>query len=75
MILWCYGLNVAGVTNGQANVVGVNNLYAGAGPVGLCGANPTVNWAYNGSTAGRFGIDLRLDFARRHKNCLCGKCR
>jgi hypothetical protein len=46
-----FGLNVAGITNGQANVVGVNNLYAGAGPVGLCGANPTVNWAYNGSTA------------------------
>src|SRR5580693_7880168 len=45
-----YGLNVAGVTNGQANVVGVDNLYAGTG--GLCGANPTVKWAYNGSTAG-----------------------
>ncbi len=44
-----YGLNVGGVTSGQANVVGVNNLYAGTG--GLCGANPTVNWAYNGSTA------------------------
>ena len=47
-----FGLNVAGVTNGQANLVGVNNLYAGAGPVGLCGANPTITWAYNGSTAG-----------------------
>jgi hypothetical protein len=46
-----FGLNVAGVTNGQANLVGVNNLYAGAGPVGLCGANPTITWAYNGSTA------------------------
>jgi hypothetical protein len=45
-----YGLNVAGVTNGQANLVGVKNLYSGTG--GLCGANPTVNWAYNGSTAG-----------------------
>jgi hypothetical protein len=47
-----FGLNVAGVTNGQANIVGVNNLYAGSGPAGLCGANPTVTWAYNGSTAG-----------------------
>ncbi len=45
-----FGLNVAGVTNGQANLVGVKNLYSGTG--GLCGANPTVNWAYNGSTAG-----------------------
>src|SRR5208282_2142661 len=45
-----FGLNVAGVTGGQANLVGVKNLYSGTG--GLCGANPTVNWAYNGSTAG-----------------------
>jgi hypothetical protein len=45
-----YGLNVAGVTGGQANLVGVKNLYSGTG--GLCGANPTVNWAYNGSTSG-----------------------
>lgn len=45
-----YALNVAGVTGGQANLVGVNNLYSGAG--GLCGALPTVKWAYNGSTAG-----------------------
>jgi hypothetical protein len=45
-----FGLNVAGVTNGQANLVSVNNLYSGTG--GLCGANPTVNWAYNGSTGG-----------------------
>ncbi len=46
-----FGLNVAGVTNGQANIVGVNNLYAGTGPAGTCAANPTVTWAYNGSTA------------------------
>jgi hypothetical protein len=44
-----YGLNVAGVNNGQPNLVGINKLYSGAG--GLCGANPAVNWAYNGSTA------------------------
>ncbi|MGZ4732825.1 MAG: hypothetical protein ACXVZH_11855 [Terriglobales bacterium] len=46
-----FGLNVAGATPGQANLVGVNNLYSGAAPR-LCLANPTVNWAYNGSTAG-----------------------
>jgi hypothetical protein len=45
-----FGLNVAGST-GQANLVGVNNLYSGSTPR-LCLANPTVNWAYNGSTAG-----------------------
>ena len=43
-----YGLNVAGVNNGQPNLVGINKLYSGTG--GLCGANPAVNWAYNGST-------------------------
>jgi hypothetical protein len=46
-----FGLNVAGATPGQANLVGVTNLYSGSNPR-LCGANPTVNWAYNGSTAG-----------------------
>jgi hypothetical protein len=47
-----FGLNVVGVTPGQANLVGVNNLYSGTAPR-LCPlANPTVNWAYNGSTAG-----------------------
>jgi hypothetical protein len=46
-----FGLNVAGVTAGQANLLGVNNLYSG-NPAGLCGANPRVNWAYNGSTGG-----------------------
>jgi hypothetical protein len=46
-----YGLNVAGVTGGQANLVGVNNLYSGSSPAGLCGTVATINWAYNGSTA------------------------
>jgi hypothetical protein len=45
-----FALNVAGVTNGQANIVGVNRLYSGPG--GICGANPNINWAYNGSTSG-----------------------
>jgi hypothetical protein len=45
-----FALNVAGARNGQANLVGVTNLYSGSTPR-LCGANPTVNWGYNGSTA------------------------
>jgi hypothetical protein len=47
-----FALNVAGVTGGQANVVGINQLYSGTDPTGYCGAVPNVNWAYNGSTAG-----------------------
>ena len=43
-----FGLNIAGVTNGQANLVAFNNLYAGPG--GMCGATPTVMFAYNTST-------------------------
>jgi hypothetical protein len=45
-----YGLNVAGANRGQANMVGIKNLYSG-NPAGMCGNAPTVNWAYNGSTA------------------------
>jgi len=45
-----YGLNVAGVTGGQANLVVLQNLYSGVAPAGLCGANPTVKWAYNVTT-------------------------
>jgi hypothetical protein len=47
-----YALNVPGVTGGQANLVGINNLYSGTNPTGQCGTAPTVTWAYNGSTAG-----------------------
>lgn len=47
-----YALNVAGVTGGQANLVGINELYSGSNPTGLCGTQPNVNWAYNGSTSG-----------------------
>ncbi len=43
-----FGLNIAGVNNGQANLVAFNNLYAGPG--GLCGATPAVMFAYNTST-------------------------
>jgi hypothetical protein len=49
-----FPLNHVGVTGGQANLVAFNNLYAGS-PAGLCGAAPTVLFAYNISTvaAGR----------------------
>ena len=46
-----YGLNVAGTTGGQANMVAYNNLYSGPG--GICGSGgPSVLFAYNVSTAG-----------------------
>jgi hypothetical protein len=47
-----FALNVAGVTGGQGNLVGINKLYSGSSPTGLCGTTPNVYWAYNGSTAG-----------------------
>jgi hypothetical protein len=43
-----FGLNVAGTTGKQANLIAFNNLYSGAG--GLCGAAPTVLFAYNVTT-------------------------
>lgn len=45
-----YGLNVAGATSGQANLVALDNLYSGSDPTGLCGTAPTVLWAYNVTT-------------------------
>ena len=44
-----FGLALAGVTGGSANLVAFNNLYAGTG--GLCGAAPSVMFAYNITTA------------------------
>jgi hypothetical protein len=39
--------NLAGVTGGQASIIGYNNLYAGTGAP-LCGAvNPSIYWSYN----------------------------
>ena len=43
-----FGLDIAGTTGGQANLVGFNKLYSGAG--GLCGAAPAVYFAYNTTT-------------------------
>jgi len=44
-----FGLPVAGVNGGQANLIGINNLYSGT--AGLCGSAPTVLFAYNTTTA------------------------
>jgi hypothetical protein len=43
-----YGLDVAGTAT-QANLVALDNLYSGASG-DLCGAGPSVLWAYNVST-------------------------
>jgi hypothetical protein len=63
-----YGLNSAGTTGGQANLVGLTNLYSGSTPIaGMCNSNTgvyqtladgssgyaaTIKFAYNGSTIG-----------------------
>jgi len=44
-----FALATAGATGGQANLVAFSNLYAGTG--GLCGAAPTVLFAYNVTTS------------------------
>lgn len=51
-----FGLNVAGTTGKQANLVALNNLYSGPG--GLCGAAPTVMWAYNVTFAAAGKVNL-----------------
>ena len=45
-----FGLNTAGVTGGQANLVGLNDLYSAPGG-GPCGTSPSVMFAYNTTTA------------------------
>ena len=46
-----FGLDVAGVTGGTANLVAFNNLYSGTLPTGICGAAPAVLFAYNITTS------------------------
>jgi hypothetical protein len=43
-----FGLTVAGVTHGTANLIAYRNLYSGTG--GICGGAPTVLFAYNVTT-------------------------
>ncbi len=46
-----YGLNVAGSAGGQANLVGLHNLYSASTGTNFCGGTgPTVFWAYHGTT-------------------------
>ncbi len=49
-----YGLDVAGTTGGQANLVALNELYTGAGDDGYCSGYATAQpyWAYNATTHG-----------------------
>jgi hypothetical protein len=44
-----FGLDVTGSST-QANLVALNELYAGSDPTGICGSSPAVYWAYNVST-------------------------
>jgi len=48
-----FGLAIAGVTTGQANLVAFNNLYVNDAGTGACpGTSPNLLFAYNISTAG-----------------------
>ena len=45
-----YGLNVAGVTGGQANLVGLNNLYSGSGTALCPNLQPSFLFSFNVTT-------------------------
>lgn len=46
-----FPVNIGGVTGGQANLVGINNLYSGPSGTPLCAlTTATVTWAYNVTT-------------------------
>jgi len=51
-----FGLNVAGANGKQANLIAFNNLYSGVG--GICGAAPTVLFAYNVTTQSGGKVNL-----------------
>lgn len=51
-----FGLDLAGTTGNQANLIAFNNLYSGTG--GLCGAAPTVMWAYNVTSAAGGNVEI-----------------
>lgn len=42
-----FALNTGGASGGQANLVGLENLYSGTSPTGICGTAPTVLFAYD----------------------------
>ena len=60
-----FGLNRGSMTNGQANLIGFNNLYSSSSGSPFCGtAKPTILFAYNASTnSGRISTSpvLSLD--------------
>ena len=68
-----YGLNVAGVSNGQPNLVGINNLYSGTGRF-LRGKSRSLLGVQRQHSI-RFGPDLAHDFDGWHQDRLCGKRR
>jgi hypothetical protein len=47
-----YGLDVAGVSGGQSNLIALDNLYTGTNPTpGICGTgSPLVYWSYDTTT-------------------------
>ncbi|MFZ3342052.1 MAG: hypothetical protein WA609_03560 [Terriglobales bacterium] len=51
-----FGLNIAGTTGKQANLIAFNNLYSGPG--GICGLAPTVLFAYNVTTQAAGKVNL-----------------
>jgi hypothetical protein len=51
-----FGLNIAGTTGKQANLIAFNNLYSGTG--GICGPAPTVLFAYNVTSVTGGKVDL-----------------
>ena len=66
-----FGLNIAGTTNKQANLIAFNNLYSGVG--GICGLAPTVLFAYNVTTqSGGKGQSFARNFSGRNQDCVCG---
>jgi len=56
------GATLTGGVSGQANLVGINNLYSGSSPTGLCGATPSIMFAYYiGGGAAQTSPVLSLD--------------
>jgi hypothetical protein len=41
-----FTINAPALAGVQANIIALNNLYAGTSPTGLCGTTPTFLWAY-----------------------------